>query len=388
VTARIPGSTARESRRLRLVHREILVLVSLAAVAVVAFIFTREFAIANDRMRRQDAAVWYEVGRRALAGGRPVEALTALRRAVSKDQGNTRFQVALAAALSTTQEDAAARQVLVGLRAVVPEDADVNTELARLEARQGNLPEARRYYQSALNALWAVAQSDARRALRLELIRLLLDHGEKSRALSEILLLSANLPDTPAAHVETARLFVAAADQGHALEQFARALTLDPQNAAAQLGAGESAFALGDYPRARRYLAAAPHDAGQVTELRALTDLVLTNDPMAPRLSADERTRRLLIVVEHARQRVAACLAAPPSSGPAARADLDALQREVEDFVPTLSPRAVREQADIIESGLELALRIEQQTEHRCAPVTARDRALLLIAHAHRIGES
>jgi tetratricopeptide (TPR) repeat protein len=386
VSEPIVGSTARDSRRRRLVHREILVLASLAAVAVVAFIVTRDFAKSNDRMRRQDAAVWFEVGQRALAGGRPTEALTALRRAVSKDLGNTRFQVALAAALSTTREDDAARQVLIGLRAVVPEDADVNTELARLEARQGNLPEARRYYQSALNALWSVAQSDSRRVLRLELIHMLLDHGEKSRALSEILLLSANMPDTSAAHLETARLFVAAADPGHALEQFARALTLDPLNGPAQVGAGESAFALGDYPRARRYLTAAPRDAEPVSELRALTDLVLTNDPMAPRLSAEERTRRLLIVVEHARQRVAACVATP-SSDPAARAGLEALQRQVEAFEPTLSPRAVREQADIIESGLELALRMEQQTEQGCAPIAARDRALLLIAHAHRIGE-
>jgi Tfp pilus assembly protein PilF len=381
-----PRAAAGDSGRLRLVHREIVVLVSLAAVSVVAFVLTRDFARANDRLRRQDAAAWYEVGQRSLAAGRPAEALTALRRAVGKDQANTRYQVALAAALSTTHEDDAARQVLVGLRDVSPEDADVNTELARLEARRGHLPEARRYYQSALNALWPAAENDVRRALRLELIHLLLDHDENSRALSEILLLTANLPNTPSAHVETARLFVAVGDPGHALAQFLQALTLDPQNGPALAGAGESAFALGDYARARRYLAAAPRDTDRVIELRALTDLVLSNDPMAPRLSAEERTRRLLTDVQHARQRVTSCLAAP-SSNPGARPGLDALQKEAELFEPTLSPRAVREQADVVESGLELVQRIERQTERGCAPITARDRALLLIAHAHGINE-
>jgi tetratricopeptide (TPR) repeat protein len=380
------GAAAGDSRRLRLVHRELVVLVSLAAASVVAFVLTRDFARSNERMRRQDAATWYEVGQRALAAGRTADALTALRRAVGKDQANTRYQVALAAALSTTHEDDAARQVLVGLRDVAPEDADVNTELARLEARRGNLPEARRYYQSALNALWAAADSDVRRVLRLELIQLLLDHNEKSRALSEILLLRANVPNTPAGHVETARLFGAVGDPGHALEQFGQALALDPQDGPALAGAGESAFALGDYPRARRYLAAAPRDAEGVVELRALTDLVLTNDPMAPRLSAEERTRRLLTDVQHARQRVAACLAAPPSDL-RARTGLDALQREVQSFEPTVSPRAVREQADMIESGLELVERMEQQTKLQCAPITPRDRALSLIARAHGINE-
>jgi hypothetical protein len=117
-----------------------------------------------------------------------------------------------------------------------------------------------------------------------------------------------------------------------------------------------------------------------------LTDLVLSNDPLAPRLSAEERTRRLLTDLQHARQRVAACLAAL-SSNPGARAGLDALQREIAAFEPTVSPRAVREQADIIESGLELVQRTEQQTEPGCAPITARDRALSLIARAHGINE-
>ena len=371
---------------MRLVHREIVLLVFLAGVAVVAFLLTRAVAAGNDRMRLDDAAAWYDAGRRDLAAGRSDAALTALRRAVSKDRGNRRYQVALATALAAAHQDEAARQVLVGLRDVAPEDAEVNTELARLEARQGNLSDARRYYQNALNAVWNADQSDVRRGLRLELIRLLLGHDEKSRALSEVLLLSANLPDTPAAHVEAGHLFLDAGDARHALEQFSEALAFDPQDGPALAGAGESAFALGDYPRARRYLAAAPRGLDRVVELQALADLVLTNDPMAPRLSVEERTRRLLVDVQQAAQRVAACVAtlAPDSAG---RAALEVIQHDAAAFEPTLNLGAVRELPDAIESGLELVDRMEQHTQQGCAPMTARDRALLLIARAHGINE-
>ena len=315
-------ASGRRNPRLRLVHRELVVLLWLAIVAVGAFLLTRAFAGANGRMRKGDAAAWYAIGQQALSDG-----------------------------------------------------------------RSGDGVEARRYYQSALNSVWRVEQSDVRRRLRLELITLLLAHDEKSRALSEILALSANLPDTAVAHVETARLFVASGDPRHALDQFAQALARNPRDGSALAGAGEAAFALGDYPRARRYLSDAPRDLARVVELRELTDLVLTNDPMAPRIPADERTRRLFAGIQHARQRVVACLAASSGEDPAVRAGLEALQRAVAAFEPTLSPRAVREKTDILESGLELVQRMEQQTERGCAPVTARDRALLLIAAAHGIGE-
>ena len=382
----VPATAPADRRRLRLVHREVLLLAVLAGIAVAAFVFTRAVAAGNERMRRQDAASWYDAGMRDLTGGRPDAALAALRRAVSKDQGNKRYQVALAAALAMAHQDESARQVLVGLRDAAPEDAGINTELARLEARQGDLVEARRHYQNALNAVWSAEQSDVRRALRVELIHLLLDHDEKSRALSEVLLLSANLPDTPAAHVEAGRLFLDAGDPRHALDQFAQALALEPQQAPALTGAGEAAFALGDYGRAHGYLAAAPHDAGRVAELHALADLVLANDPLALRLSEEERTRRLLGDVQQAAQRVAACLTTMPAGAPE-RAGLESVQREALALASTLTLRAIRASPDAIETGVELFDRMEQRTQRGCAPVTPRDRALRLIGRLHGIDE-
>ena len=50
---------------------------------------------------------------------------------------------------------------------------------------------------------------------------------------SELLALSADMPDEIALHLEVAQLFAEAGDDAHALEQFQRALRLDPGNRAA-----------------------------------------------------------------------------------------------------------------------------------------------------------
>jgi tetratricopeptide (TPR) repeat protein len=374
-----------DHRWVRLVHREIVVLSILIGVTIAAFLATRAIAAGNERLRRQDAAAWYEASQRAAAAGQSVDAITALRRAVSKDPGNKRYRLALAAALAAGRQDEAARELLVGLRDAAPEDADVNIELARLEARRGDLTAARRYYQSALNVVWSTEQSDIRRKLRLELIHLLLAHGERSRALAELILLTANLPDQAAPQVEAGQLFLDAGDPQRALDRFTRALALAPHQGPALAGAGESAFALGDYARARRYLSAAPR-GGRVDDLLAQTDLVLANDPMAPRLTVDDRTRRLLVDVQQVTQRAAACLPSLPADS-SARAELAALQAEAAAAATRLSLRAMRESPDEIEAGLELVDRVEQHTQQGCAPLTARDRALMRIARLHGLEE-
>jgi tetratricopeptide (TPR) repeat protein len=370
----------------RLVHREVVLLLVLGGAAVAAFLLTRTVAAGNERIRLADAAAWYGIGQQALSSGRTEDGIDALRRAANKDRGNRGYRLALARALAASRQDDAATQVLVGLRDATPEDADVNTELARLEARDGDFDAARRYYQAALNAVWSAEQSDVRRSLRLELIHLLIAHDEKSRALAELLLLSANLPDTAPAQVEAGQLLLAAGDSRRALDRFSRALVLDPGNAHALAGAGESAFANADYARARRYLAEAPLDAPRMSELRELTDLVLANDPMAAHLSADERSRRLLIDVEQASRRVAACLQTMPAASPA-RAPLEEAQRDAGAFEPSQAARAARESPESIEAGLTLVARLEQRSQLGCAALTPRDRALLLIAQLHGIEE-
>ncbi len=377
---------APDEGRVQLVHRELVLLVVLVIVAAAGFLLTRAVAAGNDRMRRQDAAAWYGAARQDLDDGRSADAITALRRAATKDPTNMRYQVALAAALASSHQDESARQVLVGLRETAPEDAEVNTELARLESRSGDLTNARRYYQSALNALWSPEQSERRRTLRLELIRLLLDHQEKSRALAELLILSAGLPGVAAPQVEAGRLLLEAGDPRSALDRFSEALKREPANATALSGAGVSAFALADYPRALHYLSLVPAPTAEIAEMRSLAELVLAHDPLAPRLPTNERFRRLVDAVTHARQRLADCLPLAPSDTPTHQA-LDVLQRESMAFEPSLTVKALHESPDTIETGIELVDRIEQATAKGCMPLAPLDRALALVGRLHRTAE-
>src|SRR3954470_23800350 len=229
-------------------------LAALIAVAVLAFFVTRGVAAGNRENALRDADTWYQRGRDATKAGHLDEAIDDFRRAAARHRGDRRFGLALATALASRGDAAAARQQLLALREAAPEDAVINLELARLAAARDDATEAQRFYYNALYAPWAPERADERRCVRMELIRLLATHGESARALSELVAVSAEVPDTPADQSEVAQLFVEAGDQRRGLAHFHQALAHAPQDAAALGGAGLAAFRLGDYPLAGKYL--------------------------------------------------------------------------------------------------------------------------------------
>jgi tetratricopeptide (TPR) repeat protein len=363
----------------RFLHRELLLLFALAAVAVAAFFLTRWFADANAAQHRGDAAIWYERGQAALQSGHPADAIAALRRASRLNPRNREIVFALAIAYGARGEDDEARRLLAGLREVAPDDAEVNLQLARLEARSGDLALATRYYHGALDALWRVEQAPQRLPIRIELIKLLLAHGDSGRALSEALRLTPDLPDSVSAQIEAGDLFLAAGDAGRALAQFTAALRREPRNAAALAGAGQAAFAQGEYARAQQYLAATTDATPAVTEARQLTDLVLRSDPLAPRLSRRERSDRLSADLAQAEERVSACAASLRASG------RDSLELETagEQMRAVSSSLARPVEAEAIEMGTELAYRAVRRAAQSCPPASPFDRALMLVGRAH-----
>ena len=363
------------------IHREFLQLGVLILVAVVAFFLTRGVAASNREMSIRDAAEWYGRGQRAIAGGRVDEAIDALRRATVRDRYDRRYLLALAQALALKGDEEGARSVLLTLRESAPEDPDINLQLARLAASRHDVTEALRFYHNALYAPWPGEQADARRRVRFELIRFLVTQGQTSRALSELLALSADLPDEVPLRLEVAQLFTQTGDNRHALDQFQRALSLTPENGDALAGAGEAAFQLGDYVLAGRYLRRAPAEVGEVKNTRNIVDLVLFNDPLVNRLRSPERRRRLIANFSYAQQRLRACL--DQRAGGQGTDDAHALQSEAQAFEDQVRPPAILEQ-DTIETGVDLIDRIEQLVIQWCGPPTALDQALSLIGRQHR----
>jgi Tfp pilus assembly protein PilF len=366
------------------IHREIRALVLLTLVAVLAFLLTRAVAKANNERRAQDAQVWFERGEQAMNDGRPADAAQALRRATVTDPANTRYRLELARALSAANADPEARQVLLNVRTMTPDNADVNLALGRLEARQGDVGSTVGYYQAALNTLWRQQEAADRRRVRLELIEFLLRSGQRSRALSEILMLAADLPETAAAHAQAGRLFLDAGDPTHALVQLDRASEIDPDDENVRFLAAKAAFSLGDYARARRYLRGTSDNA-EARELRSTITLVLASDPLAPRLTVAERRRRFAAAIARARERLEMCSAASGGQEPPDPSSLDSKLQTFESLLGPHPPKDAPPVMDTIDDGMDLVLQIEESSAG-CGPANPLDRALILIGQRHRAG--
>lgn len=370
----------------RFVHREIVMLAILAGITVVAFLLTRGFATSNEELRRRDARTFYIQGQEALGLGHLNPAVTALQQAVTKDPDELTYRRALVRALIAAKQDEKARQLLLEMRDRQSEDPETNLELARLE-RSRDETAASRYYETAILGLWRPEQRDTQQQVRIEFVEFLLNRQERDRALSELLVLETSLPDDGPAQLAAGRMFLAAGSPRRALDHFERMLHQSPDDPAALAGAGEAAFDLSDYSRARRYFNAIKQDDSRTKDLRLLTNLVLSTDPLAPRLSIGERKRRLSIIVEQAIQRVETCRARPapdrPNAGPDLEPSLDALRMLDSALLMPNGPGT----SDEIESGLDLVARTERQADQACRPPDPADRAVLLIARRHNLEE-
>jgi tetratricopeptide (TPR) repeat protein len=366
-----------DDRGVAQIHREILKIGVLILIAVAGFFVTRAVAGNSRYATLRDAEAWYARGQQAMNAGHIEEAMSSFRRASVRNRSDRRYGLALAQVLERSGDPEAARAALRALREASPEDAEVNLGLARLAALQQDVTEALRFYRNALYAPWPADSARERRDVRFELIDFLLQHDQPDRALSELLAMAADLPDDAAVRVRVAQLFTRAGDSRQALDQYERALRLSPSNGAALAGAGASAFARGDYLRARDYLARAPNDVDDVVRTREIVDLILSSDPLAARLGAAERRRRSSAWLDYANQRLQTCGHLEPavSDGNAAAT----LEQEAADLQKQLK-RTGSLDHDIIETVVDLLARVELHVANTCPPITTKDQALALIA--------
>ena len=171
----------------------------------------------------------------------------------------------------------------------------------------------------------------------------------------------------------------------HALHRLRRTGFIT-RSAAALSGAGEAAFALGDYALALRYLSAAPGDVG--ADLRSTAAAVLGRDPLQPHLGAAVRRRRITGVLTDVVRAADSCLAGrvpPDDAGTAAVRQ----RRDEAARTPWLTsgPRRPARPADRddLEEALVLAARLAGGLAEAGCPSTALQRALPLIAKRHEL---
>lgn len=351
----------------------------LALIAIGAYFGTLAFANTIHETKVRMALSWYREGQRLLQSGHPDQAVAAFRKAAVNDRGNRVYTLALANALEKDGRDREALQLLLQLRDRAPEDPEINVELGRIAIRQSNVQDAIRYYHNALYGIWTGDEVDLRRTqVRRELIEFLLDQQAKDQALAEIMALSAHLGNDAASHEELGALFLRAGDPGRALAEFQSVLYDQPHNQAALQGAGQAAFETGDYVRARRFLSAVTQPDPTTKNMLEVATLVVENDPLAPRLAAPERERRLLADFDRAARRVEECQA--KTSG----APLTPVQQKLEALRPSLTAARLKSNPNLPFVALELVSEAEETTAKVCGQPHGTDLALLLIAQKSR----
>jgi tetratricopeptide (TPR) repeat protein len=373
-----------EAATYRVLNREILLLIALAVGAIGVFAFTKSMAAKEQQMDARIAAISYEEGQRQFSSGQIEKAIDSFRKATTDALRDRTYALALANALAAGNHDAEAQQTLLRLREANPEDAEINSQLARLAAKRGEADDAVHYYQNTLYGRWAGTQVDERKLqLRVELIRFLLVHQQRDTALSELLILDADLPRSAVAHVDTARLFLQAGDAQHALKNYDAAIELDKDNVDALTEAGETVFRLGDYPRAEVYLRAAVKLNPNIEKTRRLlsvTAMVLSGDPLAPHLTKQEEHERLLRALTQASQRLQGYLSQTADSREisqlnALREQALAMESELHSKLPP-DPEQTK-------AGVELIYAIEKATSATTGEPDGFDLALLLIGQKH-----
>lgn len=347
---------------------------------------------AHNRARNVAIAnVWYQQGQQQLRAGNTQQAIDSFRNATTNDHDNSNYTLALSAALAAEGHIEEARQALLRLRAAAPENGEINLTLARLATGEGNMPEAVRYYHNALFGVWLPDQMASQRTkVRTELVRFLLAAGDKSQALSELLILSSDTPDNGPAHDNVGQLFLDAGDPRDALEQFTRSLRLNARDPDALSGAGQASFDLGDYGKARRYLEAAiAHDSrsSDAPTLLETAKFVLSRDPLAPRLGTEERVRRLTDDLTFVSDELQSCII-NRQDDERSLVVLKPLLTELTDGLETqFQPDGLRADPEGFRTGLNLIQRSETATSQICRESSAFHNALMLIGKKYGVAE-
>jgi tetratricopeptide (TPR) repeat protein len=377
--------------RVRAIHKELLLLILLSVATVPLFLFTRMMAGMNRRMHIRMAEVSYKEGQEKLQSGDVKPAVEFFRWAATNDHNNPLYRLALARALASQGNIQEARRTLLLLRESAPENAEINLDLARLEAREGSVAEALRYYRNSVSGIWPQQEMDRRRReVRAELIGFLLGHRENRAALSEALVFSGEIPDTLADHIKAGQFLLAAGDAARASDQFTRALRSDGDDVDALTGAGEAAFVLARYDTAARYLQAAVTNGAhseRAENLLRLARLVRSEDVLAASTSLEERRQRFIRNFARARERLRTCSAALEASQDGQAAALATLNAEASAFERQMTRTRIRRNPEILRTGLSLIYRIETAANRICGKPERLDEALILIARIHGVAE-
>lgn len=386
--------------RRKLILRDSLAFVSLllataALFAVTLFLF-RSFTTHRDDLARR----WSARGIQAIQAGKPADAVTALRTALTYAPGTRQYELLLAQALGDAGHTEESYNYFMGLWAAEPGSGPINLQLARLAAHRNDRQKAIDSYRAAIYGTWE-GDGVARRAqVRLELARYLIAANELPQARMELLIAGGNVSGDPAFDLTLGSLLEQAADPADAAAYARKALNAHPDDPAALEAVGRLAFQSGDFETAHRMLLRAetrhadtqspapwtPEDVSMLKNSARILELLPTRT-----LPARDRVLRILAVRDLAKKRFTSC-SAQLSETPAT-----ASPHSVAEPATPLQPLAARWSGEAATSPAETLLRdperqdavmqlvfdTESQTAALCGQPSGDD-AILLLAASHQ----
>jgi Flp pilus assembly protein TadD len=428
-----PLSTADRIERRRLIFADTLSLVTLFAITALLAILTNYLYQSYASHQVSLAARWLQRGDQALRDNKPQAAIDALSSALAYAPNDRSTAIKLAEALASAGRIQEATVYFNALLESQQGNGLINLQLARLAARQGNESQTIEDFQKAIYGNWEGDGYVRRREVRFELIHYLIANHRLDQARSELLVASGNAPaDDISVQLEIARTMEQAQDPSDAFHVYRTILHHHPSLREALDGAGRTAFQLGRYLEAKRYLARAlelpateaDSDDSAVAALQqsrnqlSEASRILALYPSS-RVNPHERDARILTARKLAMARLTTCVnakaAAPatPSATPAPKVSSNPLQSLASRFTrqpskpagnqaaapPTVDPlqglvarwqkfptkvssAELAKDPELAETEIQLIYDTELVTQQVCGAPTGDDALLLKIAQA------
>lgn len=362
----------------------ILVLSALVLYAVTAFLFG-SFSRRETELGKQ----FGESGKQALARGDGTRAIHDLRISLSYAPDDAYNRLLLAEALAQANHSEEARSYFLSLLEVQPADGFINLQLARLSRKRKDPQQAIQYYRAAAVGNWINAPIDARFEVQLELADYLIEQHRLPAARAELLIAAEDAPATTDAYTDLGDSFLNAADPANAVNEYQKAIKLDPRDAPALLKAARLEYQMSAYADAYRLLAAAKRvdsgaklsdvesaEAGILMEnARRIQDLTVSQD-----LPAREREEHLLRDLSIAKLRYTGCLAKLDTGSPEPP-DLQTLDADWHAADSFLNKHSALDNGDDEANMTKLVFDTEEETQKLCGPPVGDDALLLLLAN-------
>ena len=394
--ASTPLTPAERLAKRHLVFKDTLALLGVFAVTCVLAVLTWLIFRSYSQHQSDAAARWKRRGDQALQDHNATAAVYDLRTALGYGPDDPAAEVELAGALAQAGRLQEATSYFNTLWEKEPGNGNINLQLARLAARQGQRSAALERYQAAIYGVWEGDGAVRRRQVRLELVRYLIQQNRFGDARDELLIAAGNDTSTPTL-LEVAGLLAEAHAPSDALRFYHEVAERRPADVQALEGTGQMAFLLAKYQMARIYLdralkaSSAAHplaDRAQAEKNLQIANAVMAIYP-SEELPQRERLLRVVRAFEVARRRYGACAngnagqSDTPLNGNAQIQNSDqmtALGNRWESAGPRLTVAALVNSAQLEKATMQLVYDTEQVTERVCGEPTGEDAALLRIA--------